>query len=120
MDEHDSKAYLVNTGWIGGKYGVGQRIPLKENRLILDHIFDGKIEDAEFETMPIFNLDIPKSLPDINSKILNPRINWKDKNEYDATANRLAQMFVDNFKRFSNTAEGKALAGVGPEAVHSR
>ena len=115
MDQHNSKAYLINTGWIGGKYGVGKRIPLKDNRMILDAIFDGSLERVEFETMPIFNLQIPKSVNGVESQILNPRNAWANKEEYDALAKNLAQMFVDNFKKFTDTPKGKELVAGGPQ-----
>jgi len=115
MEEHGSQAFLVNTGWFRGKYGVGQRIPIQENRRSIDAIFSGAFDKAEFETLPIFNLKIPKSLPGVSSETLNPRDSWKDKTEYDDMAKKLAQMFIDNFKKFSNTEKGKALVKFGPQ-----
>ena len=115
IDEHGSRAYLINTGWIGGKYGVGQRIPLKENRATIDAIFDGSLDREQFETMPIFNLQIPKKINGVSSSILNPRNSWANKEEYDATAKKLAQMFVDNFKLFVNTSLGKSIEATGPK-----
>jgi len=114
MVQHKSEAWLINTGWISGKYGVGSRIPLKDNRLIIDAIFDGSLEKAGYEIMPVFNLAIPKRVKGVDSKILNPRNLWKDTNEYDQAARKLAQMFIDNFKRFTDTKEGKALEAAGP------
>ncbi len=115
MDQHGSQAYLINTGWIGGKYGVGKRIPLKENRATIDAIFDGSLDRGEFETMPIFNLQIPKVLSGVRSEILNPRNGWVNKEEYDTTARKLAQMFVENFKLFTNTDLGKSIEACGPK-----
>ena len=94
MLRHKSAAYLVNTGWTGGKYGVGKRMALKETRKIIDAILDGRIERAEFETMPIFNIQIPKALEGIPDGILHPRAAWADKEEYDQTPNPLGAMFV--------------------------
>lgn len=115
MDKHGSSAYLINTGWVTGQYGVGYRIPLKDNRAIIDAIFDGRLDSAEFETMPIFNLQIPKAVEGIDSKIFNPRTLWADKTVYDTTAKRLAKMFVDNFKLFTDTPRGKTLVAAGPQ-----
>lgn len=114
MEEHGSSAYLINTGWIGGPYGVGNRISLKDNRLVIDAIFDGSLDKGEFETLPVFNLRVPKFIKDVDSKILNPRNLWADKNAYDEAARKLAGMFIANFKIFTDIPEGKALEVAGP------
>ena len=115
MEEHGSQAFLINTGWYRGKYGVGQRLPLQENRRAIDAIFSGAVDKAEFETLPLFNLQMPKSLPGVSLETLNPRNSWSNKDEYDQTSKKLAQMFIDNFKKFSNTDKGKALIKFGPQ-----
>lgn len=115
MNAHGTRAYIVNTGWIGGAYGVGRRIDLPATRRIIDAILDGTIENAEFQKMPIFDLDIPKALHDVDPNLLNPREAWADKAAYDVQAARLAQMFMDNFKKFTNTPEGKAVEQAGPK-----
>jgi len=115
MQEHNASAYLFNTGWIAGPYGVGYRIPLKINRSTIDAIFDGSLDQAEFETLPFFNLQIPKAIKGIESNILNPRNLWADKNAYDQAARKLAGMFIENFKLFTDTPEGKALVQAGPQ-----
>jgi len=112
MEEHASNAYLINTGWVSGKYGVGYRIPIMDNRVTIDAILDGSLEKAEYETLPILNLSIPKSLPGLESDV-NPRNSWEDKDDYDATAKKLAQMFIDNFENFTDTEEGKVLVVAG-------
>lgn len=115
MTEHHATAYLVNTGWSGGKYGVGQRMSLSITRKIVDYILDGTLDQAEFETMPIFHLSIPKSLPDIPEGILNPRNAWTDQEEYDATLRKLAGMFIDHFQTFITTEDGEKLLEAGPQ-----
>jgi len=115
MEAHGAKAYLVSTGWSGGKYGEGKRVPIKETRAIIDAIFDGSIDKAECETMPIFNLQVPKEIPGVNAEILHPRNTWKDKQAYDSTALKLAQMFQDHFKNFTDNDAGKALVAAGPQ-----
>ena len=116
MLEHQSTAYLINTGWVAGKYGVGYRIPLKDNRAIIDAIFDGHLEKAEYETLPILNLQIPKALAGVKLQSdLNPRNMWANKTEYDEIAKKLAGMFIENFKLFSDTAIGKDLMTSGPQ-----
>jgi phosphoenolpyruvate carboxykinase (ATP) len=115
MKEHGSKAYLVNTGWTGGGYGVGHRMSLPATRAIIDAILDGSIEDCSFTTMPVFNLAIPEALHDVDSHVLNPRNTWKDQAAYDATLQKLGGMFVTNFERFTDTENGRALVAAGPE-----
>ncbi len=115
MTEHKAEAYLVNTGWTGGKYGVGQRMSLKATRKIIDAILDGSIENAEFETMPIFDISVPKSIEGVEAGLLNPRNAWSDKEEYDVTARELGKMFTENFNNFTDTETGKSLVNVGPQ-----
>lgn len=114
MDDHSAQAYLLNTGWVAGKYGVGHRIPLKDNRLSIDAILDGSIGQAGYEIMPVFNLQIPKAVAGMDSKILNPRNTWANKEEYDAMARKLAQMFIDNFKKYADTLQGRKVLAGGP------
>lgn len=115
MEEHHASAYLINTGWIAGSYGIGYRIPLKDNRLSVDAILDGSLDRAEFDILPIFNLQIPKKVNGMDSKILNPRNLWTDKHAYDQTSRKLASMFIENFKLFTDTPKGKALVDAGPQ-----
>lgn len=116
MDEHGSEAYLVNTGWTGGAYGTGHRMSLKATRRLVNAILDGSINDGEWETMPVFNFQIPVSVDGVDAHILNPRNTWEDKEAYDASRIKLAKMFRDNFERFCDTDEGKRVAGeAGPE-----
>ena len=103
MQEHGSKAYLVNTGWNGGPYGVGKRISLKDTRAIIDAILDGSIETVGFQNFPVFNFSIPTDLPHVDASILNPRNTWQDKDLYDATLQKLADEFEQNFAKFANT-----------------
>ncbi|VAX35876.1 Phosphoenolpyruvate carboxykinase [ATP] [hydrothermal vent metagenome] len=116
MEAHECHAYLINTGWVSGKYGVGYRIPIMDNRIIIDAILDGSLEKAEYETLPILNLNIPKSLSGLESDV-HPRNAWNDKNEYDATAIKLAEMFINNFKNFTDTEKGKTLVAAGPQLL---
>lgn len=116
IDEHNAEAYLVNTGWTGGAYGIGKRINLPSTRAIIDAILDGSIEKTPFENFPIFNFQIPTQLPGVDSAILNPRNTWTDKAAYDDSARKLAEKFVNNFKRFVGTPSGKAVENAGPRA----
>ena len=92
--------WLVNTGWTGGKYGVGKRMPIKATRALLNAALDGSLNEVEFRTDPYFGFEVPVSVPGVDSAILNPRETWADKEEYDATANRLVAFFIENFMKF--------------------
>ncbi len=115
MKQYNSKAWLVNTGWIGGPYGVGNRIDLPSTRAIINAILDGSLENAEYETLPLFNLQIPKTVNNVDSNLLNPRNLWDDKEAYDKQARMLAEQFVENFKNYMDNEEGKRLATFGPK-----
>ncbi|QZD89029.1 phosphoenolpyruvate carboxykinase [Qipengyuania aurantiaca] len=93
--------WLVNTGWTGGKYGVGSRMPIKATRALLNAALDGSLNDAEFRKDPNFGFEVPVSVPGVDSTILDPRATWDDKDEYDRTAHKLVQLFVDNFEPFA-------------------
>ncbi len=94
--------WLVNTGWTGGKYGVGSRMPIKATRALLNAALDGSLNSAEFRRDPWFGFDVPVGVAGVDQRILNPRETWADKLEYDATAARLVKLFNDNFARFAD------------------
>lgn len=114
MELHGATAYLVNTGWVGGSYGTGKRIDLKTTRRIIDYILDGTLDKAEFTTIPVFNLEIPKSLPEIDDKILDQRTIWSSAEDWEKAANDLAAKFIKNFEAFTDNDEGKRLVAAGP------
>ncbi len=115
IDEHQVNVYLVNTGWSGGAYGVGKRMSIKDTRACINGILNGSINDAEFETLPIFNLSIPKSLEGINdNSVLNPRNTWEDKESYDKQLRALADMFIKNFKRYGDSGSEFDYSKAGP------
>lgn len=88
MEEHQVNVWLVNTGWTGGRYGVGKRMNLKATRNIIDAIHDGSLELAEYKTLPVFNLRIPTHVNGVPDEILNPT--WSDKAAYDEAVKKLA------------------------------
>ncbi len=102
VEDSDAKVWLINTGWTGGKYGVGQRMSIKHTRALINAALDGKLDDVEFEVEPFFNLEIPTEVPEVPAEVLNPRKAWANKAEYDETARNLARMFRDNFKHFAD------------------
>jgi phosphoenolpyruvate carboxykinase (ATP) len=97
-----AQCWLVNTGWTGGKYGVGQRMPIKATRALLNAALDGSLNDAAFRKDPNFGFDVPVSVPGVDDAILDPRSTWADAEEYDRTAHKLVQLFVDNFRPFAD------------------
>ncbi|CAD8083821.1 unnamed protein product [Paramecium sonneborni] len=104
IKQHHTNVWLINTGWTGGKYGVGQRMSLKYTRAIIDLIHCGQLKNAQFENFPIFNFKIPKSAQDIPTEILNPRNTWINSNEFDQQLKELALKFMVNFKKYEDKA----------------
>jgi phosphoenolpyruvate carboxykinase (ATP) len=94
--------WLVNTGWTGGKYGVGKRMPIKETRALLNAALDGSLNNVEFRKDPNFGFDVPVAVPGVDSSILDPRSTWADTDDYDRTAQKLVQLFVNNFEQFAD------------------
>jgi phosphoenolpyruvate carboxykinase (ATP) len=100
ITKHNSRVYLINTGWSGGPYGIGKRIDLKYTRSIVSSAINGHLDKVSYNHHDIFNLDYPASCPDVPSVILNPRNTWHDKKQYDFSAKRLSNLFISNFKKF--------------------
>ncbi len=115
IEEHGSRAYLVNTGWIGGPYGTGRRIDIPSTRAIIDAILDGSIDEGQFESIPYFNLEIPKFVNGVNSKVLCQRSLWPSPEAWDTAARDLAARFISNFENFTDNEEGKRLVAAGPQ-----
>eukprot|EP00127_Corallochytrium_limacisporum_P006375 Clim_evm86s225 gene=Clim_evmTU86s225 len=114
MREHEVHAWLVNTGWSGGAFGVGKRMPIKVSRAVIDGIHDGSLAKTEYETFPVFNLQIPKEMPNVAKEMLNPELAWADKAQYGATIRKLANMFNENFKNYADKASAEVQAA-GPK-----
>jgi phosphoenolpyruvate carboxykinase (ATP) len=115
VERYGATAYLVNTGWIGGPYGTGKRIDLPSTRAIIDSILDGSIDMEEYESIPVFNLAIPKNVRGVENKFLNPRNSWPDASDWDNAARELAAKFIANFEKYTDTQHGKDLVAAGPE-----
>ena len=111
MEASGAQAYLVNTGW----NGTGKRISIKDTRAIIDAILDGSIEKVESKTIPYFNLEVPTTLPGCDTNILDPRDTYEDANVWEEKAVALAKRFVNNFEKFTDNEEGKALLAAGPQ-----
>ncbi|MDD3775397.1 MAG: phosphoenolpyruvate carboxykinase (ATP) [Sulfurovaceae bacterium] len=115
IDAHGVNVYLLNTGWTGGSYGVGKRMSIKNTRACIDAILSGNILKAEFDSLDIFNLAIPKELPGVDTAVLNPRNTWDNKEEYDAMLYKLAVMFTENFHRYDDNGNEFDYASAGPK-----
>lgn len=111
MEQHKATAYMVNTGW----NGTGKRISLKETRAIIDAILEGTLENCETQTIPVFNLEVPLTLPNVNTQILDPRKTYSSTEEWLVKANDLASKFIQNFVQYADNEEGKNLIKAGPQ-----
>ena len=98
--EHNVDCWLVNTGWTGGKYGIGTRMPIKVTRALLEAALSGELKGQTMRTDPVFGFKVPVVLPGIDSKVMTPRETWGDPNAYDKAAAKLADMFHENFAKF--------------------
>jgi phosphoenolpyruvate carboxykinase (ATP) len=113
LDAHDATVWLVNTGWTGGQFGEGDRMPIGATRALLHAALSGELEDTDYRTDDLFGFEVPASVPGVDSKLLDPRSTWRDPDAYDRKARELAQMFRDNFDKFAADA-GEAVVAAGP------
>jgi phosphoenolpyruvate carboxykinase (ATP) len=111
LDEHGSKVWLVNTGWTGGPFGEGERMPIQATRALLRAALSGELAGVEYRTDELFGFQVPKAVPGVGDTLLNPRLTWADPNAYDEKAQALAAMFRTNFEKFD--ADDNIVAG-GP------
>ncbi|MGL4820385.1 MAG: phosphoenolpyruvate carboxykinase (ATP) [Bacilli bacterium] len=105
IQKYDARVYLVNTGWTGGQYGIGARMPLNETRTIVNRCLDGSIEQSNWTVEPYFGLSVPVFIPGIPSERLTPVKTWTDSGQYQQVANTLIAAFHENFKRFTGLSE---------------
>lgn len=110
VNNNQVNVWLINTGWTGGPYGIGNRIKLSYTRAIISEALIGNLDTVEYDTLPVFNLAIPKSCPGVPSEILNPRNTWMNKSAYDEKAQELALKFVNNFEKYKSQASNEILA----------
>ena len=109
--KHNTVVYLINTGWSGGPYGVGERIKIQYSRAMVTAALTGALDIVKYTHNELFNLDIPTECPNVPSEILDPKNTWIDKDSYDLSARKLAQMFIDNFEKFKNVSQDIKNAG---------
>ena len=105
-----TKCWLVNTGWTGGPYGVGSRIPLKDTRAILEALLNGKLDDVKFRRDENFGFNVPLEIQGVEKSLLNPRENWGNSLEYDQAADKLVKLFTKNFENHMPVSLGKKLS----------
>ncbi len=115
IDKYEVNVYLVNTGWTGGSYGVGKRMSIKDTRTCINSILDGSIKNSEFETTKTFRFSVPKTLGNIEPKVLNPREAWENKDEFDKKRDELAEMFIENFKKYLTNDKDFDFTSAGPK-----
>lgn len=111
ITKHNTVVYLVNTGWSGGPYGVGKRIKIKYSRAMVTAALTGAIDNVRYIHNDLFNLDVPTHVPNVPPEILDPKNTWVDRDSYDLSAKKLAQMFMENFKKFKDVEPGIVAAG---------
>ena len=103
IKKHGAKVWLINTGWTGGPYGVGNRMKLAHTRRMIAAALNGELDDVPMIEEPFFGLSVPQAIQDVPSEVLNPRNTWSDPEDYDVQAQRLVEMFKENFKHFEQT-----------------
>jgi phosphoenolpyruvate carboxykinase (ATP) len=101
LDAHGATVWLVNTGWTGGPFGVGERMPIAATRALLRAALSGELGNVQYRTDELFGFEVPVEVPGVDSKLLDPRSTWSDPAAYDKKAKKLAKMFSDNFEKFS-------------------
>jgi phosphoenolpyruvate carboxykinase (ATP) len=118
MQEAGVNVWLINTGWSGGSYGVGDRIKLRFTRAMISAALEGQLDKAEYSEHPIFGLNFPTSCPNVPDEILNPKDTWADKEDYDRVSMDLAHRFNKNFEEFAAGCSNEILAG-GPKVTET-
>ena len=99
MNQHNANAWLINTGWSGGPYGVGNRMKLRYTRAMLNAALDGELDNVEYTTDERFGFEVPLECPGVPSEVLQPIQTWENPDSYDKTADNLAKMFIENFTK---------------------
>ena len=113
LDKHGATVWLVNTGWTGGPFGEGERMPIAATRTMLSAALSGELDDVEYRTDGLFGFEVPVEVSGVDSSLLDPRSTWRDPAAYDERARELAQMFRENFEKFAGEA-GDEIAAAGP------
>ncbi len=115
LDRHRAVVWLVNTGWTGGPFGQGHRMPIQATRRLLHAALSGELDGVSYRVDDVFGFDVPLAVPGVESSLLDPRSTWPDPDAYDSKARELARLFRANFEKFAEDA-GEAVAAAGPRA----
>ena len=115
VERYKVRCWLVNTGWVGGPYGVGKRISIKYTRALLSAALVGKLDKVEYKNDAIFGFEVPTSCPGVPDEVLNPSSSWPNIREYDKKYRQLAARFVENFKKFEDSVPPEIIEA-GPKA----
>ena len=115
ITQHNTKVYLINTGWYGGPYGIGKRIDLKYTRSMVTAVINGELDKRSFKFHQIFNLEIPLECPGVPNQILDPAQTWNNQKEYVQAATKLANLFIQNFQKFGEVSQ--KIIDAGPKKV---
>jgi phosphoenolpyruvate carboxykinase (ATP) len=114
IERHGAQCWLVNTGWVGGPYGVGKRISIRHTRNLLNAALNGKLDDVKYMKDPVFGFEVPAECPDVPTEVLDPSSSWSDKKEYDRRYKDLAMRFQQNFAKFEDQTP-KEVVEAGPK-----
>ena len=116
MAKHNCRCWLVNTGWVGGRFGVGKRISIRHTRNLLNAALDGQLDDVEYRKDKLFGFEVPLTCPEVPRDVLEPANAWGDKDEYWKTYDGLAARYIENFKLFADGCDPAVLAA-GPKRL---
>jgi len=117
IENHSSKVWLVNTGWVGGKFGVGKRISIRHTRNMLNAVLDGELDNVKFRKDKVFNFDIPRTCPNVPDDVLDPSNAWGNKKEYWMKYDALASRYIENFKVFIEGCP-EDIVNAGPKRIN--
>lgn len=107
VERYGTNCWLLNTGWVGGPYGIGKRISIHHTRALLTAALNGDLLDVKYYKDPIFGFQVPKSCPEVPKDVLYPAKSWPSKKEYDNKYRQLAARFTDNFKKYASEASNE-------------
>jgi phosphoenolpyruvate carboxykinase (ATP) len=117
LERFDVPVWLVNTGWTGGPYGIGERMRIDHTRTMVRAALSGALRDAGYDVDPVFGVEVPRSVPGVPDEVLRPRRTWADPDAYDAKARQLASMFVENFAAYADGVDDD-VREAGPRVDH--
>jgi len=119
LESHGATVWLVNTGWTGGPYGEGRRMPIAATRALLRSALSGDLEGVDYRVDELFGFEVPVAVPGIEQSLLDPRATWRDAARYDARARELADMFRENFTAFASEV-GPEIVAAGPRPAEKQ